>query len=46
MTRMRKNSRRTSVRRTSVPRVAKGYSGLLAKLSAASSTLAKARRHR
>ncbi|HEY7120117.1 MAG TPA: hypothetical protein VH475_26250 [Tepidisphaeraceae bacterium] len=45
MTRTR-NSRRTSVRRTSVPRVARGYSGLLAKLSAASSSLEKARRRR
>jgi hypothetical protein len=44
MTRMR--SKRTSVRRTSVPRVAKGFSGLLAKLSAASTQLSKSRRRR
>ncbi len=43
MTRTRK---RTSMRRTSVPRVAKGYSTLLAKLSAASTTLSKARTRR
>jgi hypothetical protein len=43
MTRTRK---RTSIRRTSVPRVARGYSGLLAKLSAASTTLNKARPRR
>jgi hypothetical protein len=41
MTRTRK---RTSVRRTSVPRVAKGFTGMLAKLSAASSQLSKSRR--
>ena len=38
--------KRTSVRRTSVPRVAKGFSGLLAKLSLASSTLEKSRKRR
>ena len=43
MTRTR-SSRRSSVRRTSIPRVAKGYNGLLAKLSAASFTLKKTRR--
>ena len=43
MTRTRK---RTSVRRTSVPRVAKGFSGLLAKLSSASTRLNKARPRR
>ena len=43
MTRTRK---RTSVRRTSVPRVAKGFSGLLAKLSLASSALEKSRKRR
>ncbi len=41
MTRTRK---RTSVRRTSVPRVAKGFTGMLAKLTAASSQLSKSRR--
>ncbi len=40
MTRSRK---RTSVRRTSVPRVARGYSGLLSKLSAASLRLSNSR---
>jgi hypothetical protein len=43
MTRTRK---RTSVRRTSVPRVAKGFSGLLTKLSSASARLDKVRRRR
>jgi hypothetical protein len=43
MTRTRK---RTSIRRTSVPRVAKGFSGLLAKLDAASTTLKKSRARR
>ena len=40
---MTRTRRRTSIRRTSVPRVAKGFSGLLAKLNAASTTLNKAR---
>ena len=40
MTRTRK---RTSVRRTSIPRLAKGYNGLLTKLSLASLKLEKAR---
>ena len=40
MTRSRK---RTSVRRTSVPRVASGYAGLLSKLSAATLRLNKSR---
>ena len=44
MTRTRK--RRTSVRRTSVPRVAQGYSGLLSKLTLASIRLNKARARR
>ncbi len=44
MTRTRK--RRTSVRRTSVPRVAQGYSGLLSKLSSASIRLNKSRPRR
>jgi hypothetical protein len=43
MTRTRK---RTTVRRTSVPRVAKGFSGLLAKLDSASTRLKKARPRR
>lgn len=43
MTRPRK---RTSVRRTSVPRVSAGFSGLLAKLSAASVRLNKAKPRR
>jgi hypothetical protein len=43
---MTRTRRRTSVRRTSVPRVAKGFSGLLAKLSAASLTLNKSRPRR
>lgn len=43
MTRVRK---RTSVRRTSVPRVAQGFSGLLAKLSSASVKLNKSRPRR
>jgi hypothetical protein len=43
MTRTRK---RTSVRRTSVPRISKGFSGLLAKLSAASNTLERSRKRR
>jgi hypothetical protein len=43
MTRMR---RRTSIRRTSIPRVTKGYNGLLAKLNIASAALTKARRRR
>ena len=44
MTRTRK--RTTARRRTSIPRVAKGYSGLLAKLTAASTTLNKSRPRR
>ena len=43
MTRPRK---RTSVRRTSVPRVATGFSGLMAKRSLASSALEKSRKRR
>ena len=41
MTRTRK--RISAVRRTSVPRIARGYSGLLAKLNAASAELKRAR---
>jgi hypothetical protein len=40
---MTKTRRRSAVRRTSIPRVSRGYSGLLAKLNAASSKLSKAR---
>jgi hypothetical protein len=43
MTRTRK---RTSVRRTSVPRVTKGFAGLLAKLTAASGSLERSRKRR
>ena len=43
MTRMG-TRRRTAVRRTSVPRVAWGFSGLLSKLSKAGAKLNKARR--
>jgi hypothetical protein len=43
---MTRTRRRTSVRRTSVPRVAKGFSGLLAKLSVASLVLNKSRPRR
>jgi hypothetical protein len=42
MTRMRR--RRTVRRRTSIPRIAWGYSGLLWKLGAADSKLKKARK--
>ena len=41
---MTKTRRRTAVRRTSLPRVAWGYSGLLSKLNKASAKLNKARR--
>lgn len=43
---MTRSRRRTSVRRTTVPRVASGFSGLLAKLGAASAKLSKSRRRR
>ena len=41
---MPRSRRRTSVRRTSIPRVAAGFNGMLAKLNAASAKLAKARK--
>jgi hypothetical protein len=43
---MPRTRKRTSVRRTSVPRVAQGFSGLLSKLSSASTRLNKARPRR
>jgi len=41
---MPRTRKRTSVRRTSIPRVASGFSGLLSKLSAASLRLNKSRK--
>ena len=43
---MTRTRRRTSVRRTSIPRVAQGFSGLLSKLSAASAKLDRARKRK
>ena len=43
---MTRTRRRTAVRRTSVPRVTSGFSGLLSKLNSASARLNKARRRR
>ena len=43
---MTRTRRRTSVRRTSVPRITKGYAGLLAKLTTASTTLTRSRKRR
>jgi hypothetical protein len=42
----RTRKRTSAVRRTSVPRVASGFSGLLSKLSSASTRLNKARPRR